>query len=233
MKFINKEYMMANNPWFNWTFWKPKAKQEENADEALLKLHECILTEPTTLDNQYKLMTIRGIMICYEDGSFTPDMHIPEGLLFDIRRRMQRVGVFVEGGWYDADWVFDSTVDFINNDYREMEEIYIPDTVNAFKRAIDHARINGHTEIVIYGTPHLINILLPFIDVLEIFSNGLAPYKPKGTSPFAKLAITNAEVLKRFILGSSDFVVTKNFVTPSYKYFKLINNNPTEIKRND
>lgn len=224
---------MANNPWFNWTFWKTKKLQEESTDEALRKMHELIASEPTTLENQYKLMTVRGVMVCYEDGSYSPDIYMPDGLRFDVRRRMNRVGLLVEGGWYDGDWVFDSTVDFINNDYREMEEIYIPDTVAAFKRAIDHARINGHMELVIYGTPHLINILLPFIDVLEIYSNQLTPYKPKGNVSFAKLAITNAEVINRLKLGNVEMVVTKRFVTHSYKYFNLINLKPLEIKNGE
>ena len=111
---------MANNPWFNWTFWKTKKLQEESTDEALRKMHELIASEPTTLENQYKLMTVRGVMVCYEDGSYSPDIYMPDGLRFDVRRRMNRVGLLVEGGWYDGDWVFDSTVDFINNDYREM-----------------------------------------------------------------------------------------------------------------
>lgn len=216
-----------------WNKWFNKNLVAKNNEDSLLKQHQAVITEATSLENQYKLMTIRGVMVTYTNGDFSPDMYLPENLRLDMCRRMSRVGLLVENLWYSHEDIFDSTIDFINIDYRDMEELYIPDIVSSFKRAMDHARINGHMEVVIYGSPVLINVLLPYIDILEIFTNKLEPLKPINNSGFAKLITVNAEVASDFTIGVAQFTTTKRFETPSYKYFNLVNVKPLEIKQND
>lgn len=216
-----------------WNKWFNKNRVVETNEDSLLKQHQAVITEATSLENQYKLMTVRGVMITYDNGDFSPNMYLPENLRLDMCRRMSRVGLLVEGPWYTHEDIFDSTLDFINIDYSDMEELYIPDIVNSFKRAMDHARINGHMEVVIYGSPVLINVLLPFIDILEIFANKLEPLKPVNNSGFAKLITVNAEVASDFTIGNAQLTTTKRFETSSYKYFNLVNVKPLEIKQND
>lgn len=216
-----------------WNKWFNKNLVAKNNEDSLLKQHEAVIIEATSLENQYKLMTIRGVMVTYTNGDFSSDMYLPENLRLDMCRRMSRVGLLVEGPWYSYEDIFDSTLDFINIDYRDMEELYIPDIINSFKRAMDHARINGHMEVVIYGSPVLINVLLPYIDILEIFTNKLEPLKPTNNSSFARLITVNAEVASDFTIGVAEFTTTKRFETPSYKYFNLVNVKPLEIKQND
>ena len=221
---------MSKSFWSNWVFWKPsknKASDVEIAKQA--RINE-MLAEPTTLQNQYKLMTVRAIMVTHENGEFKPNIGMPECLLWDMRRRMSNVGLLVENGWYNPKWIFNSTVDHINIDYDDMEELYIPDAVDAFKRVMDHARINSHMEVVVYGSPVLINVLLPFIDVLEVYVNRLPAENTIDKGRFAKMVHAAASFAKTFNIGNCNLVVTKQFITPSYKYYNITNLNPVEIK---
>lgn len=71
---------MSKSFWSNWVFWKPsknKASDVEIAKQA--RINE-MLAEPTTLQNQYKLMTVRAIMVTHENGEFKPNIGMPECL---------------------------------------------------------------------------------------------------------------------------------------------------------
>lgn len=224
---------MANSPWFNWTFWKPTKEKEDTREQQIQKLRDEVWKEHTTLENQYKLMSVRAIMVTHGNGEFSPNIPVPEAILWDMRRRMSRVGLLIESPWYDSKWTFDCTVDHINIDYNEMEELYIVDAIETFRRALDHARINGHMEVVIHGSPILINVLLPFVDVLEVYINRLPPVDAIDKGRFAKLVHASADVSSTFSIGNANLAVTKKFVTPTYKYYNIVNLTPMEIKNND
>lgn len=214
---------------FNW--FKNKANPAIKTRENLLAEQRLEISgDIIPLINQYKMMTIRGIMITHEDGNFNDDMVLPENLLLDIRRKLNNVSVLIENDWYDHKWIFGSIVDTIYIDYDEMDELIIPDVVEKFKRALNHGRINGQTELVILGSPVLINILLPFIDTLEVYASKLTPIDPVKYSGFARMVNTNAEVAKTLTLGGCNYVVTKHFEINSIKHFNLVNLKPLEIK---
>lgn len=217
---------------FGW-FKKKVLIKEKTTGELLLEQYHSIAGEIVPLTDQYKSITIRGIMVTYEEGNFSDKMAMPDGMLFDLRRKLNNVGVLVESNWYEHEWIFNSTVDTIRIDYSDMEELYIPDTVEVFKRAINHAHINGQTELVIYGSPVLINTLLPFINTLEVYSSKLNPIEPTVYSSFARLVNTNADVTDTFALGGYNFVVTKKFEINSFKYYNLVNLKPLEIKNGE
>lgn len=197
----------------------------------VLSKHEEMLIEHVTLENQYRLMHVRGIMITYEDGSYSPDIKLPQQLEMDIYRKMHGNGVLVENSWYDSEWMRNSILDFVSIEYNEMDGDWIVDAITAFKHAMNHARINGSSELVIYGSPWLIYALTGFMDTIEVYVNTVGPNQNNiSECPAARLLITSADISNKFDQGTVKTVVTKRFETPSYKFYNLVNLKPLEIQ---
>ena len=199
----------------------------------VLSKHEEMLIEHVTLENQYRLMHVRGIMITYEDGSYSPDIKLPQQLEMDIYRKMHGNSVLVESSWYDSDdskWMRNSIIDFVSIEYNEMHGDWIENAVSAFKHAMNHARINGNSELVIYGSPWLIYALMGFMDTIEIYVNTVGPNQHTVTEcSTARLLITSVDVANKYEQGAVNTVVTKQFKTPSYNFYNLVNLKPLEI----
>lgn len=205
-------------------------KAKETVEDSVLSKHEEMLIEYVTLENQYRLTHVRGIMVTYEDGSYSPVIRLPEQLQMDIYRKMHGNGVLVEGNWYDSEWMRNSILDFVSIEYNEMYGDWIEDAVSAFKHAMNHARINGSSELVIYGSPWLIYALMGFMDTIEVYVNTVGPNQNTVTEcSAARLLITSVDVANKYDQGIVNTVVTKQFKTPSYNFYNLVNLKPLEI----
>lgn len=210
--------------------FKRTSKTEE---EQLIKVnseHIDLIQEYVELANQYKMMTVRGIVVMHNDGEFHREIALPEPIQMDIYRKLTKVGVLCESDWYNTRWIYDSTVETIRIDYSDMEEIYVVDAVEALQQAMDRARINGHMELVIYGSPVLINILLPFMDSLEVYVNKLTPTPDTITCNFGRMLNANASAVNNFTIGNANLVKTREFDTKNYMFYNLINLKRVEIK---
>lgn len=206
----------------------PKTEEEQ-----LIKVnseHIDLIQEYVELADQYKMMTVRGIVVMHNDGEFHRKITLPESIQMDIYRKLTKVGVLCEADWYNTRWIYDSTVETIRIDYSDMEEIYVVDAVEALQQAMDRARINGHMELVIYGSPVLINILLPFMDSLEVYVNKLTPTPDTITCNFGRMLNANASAVNNFTIGNANLVKTREFNTKNYMFYNLINLKRVEIK---
>lgn len=191
--------------------------------------HIDLIQEYVELANQYKMMTVRGIVVMHNDGEFHPEIALPEPIRMDIYRKLTKVGVLCEAEWYNTRWIYESTVETIRLDYSDMEEIYVVEAVEALNRAMDRARINGHMELVIYGSPVLINALLPFMDSLEVYVNKLKATPDTIDCAFGRMLNANAAAINNFKIGNVNLVKTREFDTKNYMFYNLMNLKRVEI----
>ncbi len=99
----------------------------------------------------------------------------------------------------------------------------------ALNRAMDRARINGHMELLIYGSPVLINTLLPFMDSLEVYVNKLEATPDTIDCAFGRMLTTNAAAINNFKIGNVNLVKTREFDTKNYMFYNLMNLKRVEI----
>ena len=227
---------------WNWKFWKPVGGVV-NQEDMLYDKHKAVLTEHIGLDEQFKTISVRGILVCYESGMMSHRIHLPESVVLDIRRKQSNVGVLVDSAWYEPNWLYDSVVDVVHADYRnkkhrsdetEFTDDYTTkeEILSAFKRALNHARINGKTELVIFGGPNLIYSLLAYMDNLEVYTNKLEALPDAYFSAYldAILRATRGKGNIPPAFALNHFIVTKAFETDSMKFTNLINPTPEGLE---
>lgn len=194
---------------------------------------------------QIKTMTIRGVLICHSDGYISNKVPLPALLLHELRSKFSNVGLFVSKGWYYPDWTFDSVVeisscdDFSNKDeyLSSMGAVDTYDSViDELKYAINRARINNKTELVVHGGPILMTKLLPYMDILEVYSNSTPGLSQSYLDDFVQLlghASKLAKSEKSVSIQGVKLILTKGFDLGNFEYSYFVNTKPKSVEYDD